>query len=510
MKFTYLFTIILNILIAFFFSKTFLLTNNTLKNNQHWEAEKENLEMGVMGSWNFFNKTQPLNHGYINLGSWHGFQEITTKQELEFDYIEFDAFFSKNSYLMNHFLINEGRRFSIKISEEKQESSCLVIDQSGKFLDKKVLNNVQVSNEEWSHVEISLQGTRADIKINGEEFDCFVPLTSKSKLGFKGGYNDTLIDNIIVKNDNKDVFREGFSNDKNLVFYFLSVFWLLSLIELFLFKVLKNRKKFLFFITTVSISALFSLIIFYIYLLFFFVGNYPNITSIINKIRFQEKEWVDNEFQIISQDIMASYEDDNSEKIMFIGSSQTWGAGASKKKNSFPFVFEKLLNDLLLENQQSISLGKQVMAVGPNSKIRVINAASSGVTSIELLQEYKTKWIELSPKVAIINLSSNDFTNEVSEKLFRENISSFIEINREKNIETIFLLEANSSEVKIDNNFHSVLKDICIKEEITFIDVNDYLKKKDNSGLIWWDFIHPTDYGHRLIAHYIFDTLVKR
>ena len=74
-------------------------------------------------------------------------------------------------------------------------------------------------------------------------------------------------------------------------------------------------------------------------------------------------------------------------KILFIGSSQTWGAGASTTENTFVHRFENLVN-----------------AHDTTESVTCINTGISGLTSTELFKFYQEKWISAAPKVVIINL----------------------------------------------------------------------------------------------------------
>lgn len=513
MKKIFLLITLLNFFIAILTTKVFLLTNNTLNKNNKWDSGKLKLEMGVMGAWNFFNQTQPLNKNYLNLGTWHGFQEIVTKKDFKYNKIEFDTLIDNNAYLVNHFIISDDQKFSIKLSSELQKSYCLTIKESGKFLNKKLLNNLIITPNQWAHVSIIINENEALITINNQTFNCPKPQSNKSKIGFKNGYNDTLIDNIILKNNDKIVFQESFSNNRNILSIITILFLLITLIQsiifLILIKLFKNKKNILFILIALNTSLLFSILISYMYLLFFFTGNYPNLESFFSKLKTQEQEWIDNEVQIISQQIMENFKNDDQQKIMFLGSSQTWGAGASNKTKSFPIVFENLLNKSLETSSQSSNLSHQILGVSTDQKIKTINAGISGTTSSELLNEYQNEWIKLKPNLVFVNLSSNDFTYDIPREIFKRNIEKLIELNRENNIQTVLLIEASSNELKIENYFHTILKEMAQRESILIIDINDYLKEKNNTGLIWWDFIHPTDYGHQLIAEYILEILIE-
>ncbi len=495
--------IILNICISIFISKLYLLTNNTLVVNNNWDSEKINLQMGVMGASNFVNKTQPLNRDRLDLSSWSGFQEISTKKILEYNQIEFDALVDDNAYIINHFAMNDNQRFSIKISGTSSDSYCLVIDRDGKFIDKQLIDGLNIKSNEWFHTKINLRENEAFITINDQENVCLIPNSKYSKVGFKGGLNQSLVDNIVIKNNSETVFNEDFSNNKNFILILIVIFIFLSLVH----SKISNKSRYILFVT-IDISLLLSILTFYIYLLCFFIGNYPNINSYLSSLKSKETEWIDKEIEIISTQIMTATRDNNIEKIMIIGSSQTWGAGASSIEKTFPAILENELNIKIDELSKDATSSGQTFGLSINQDISVVNAGISGTVSFELLDEYQKNWIKLKPKILIINLSSNDFNYGVSQSDFKKNIEEFISLNKLNNIKTILVIEASSSEYRIYNPLHNSLKEISADNNIPIIEMNEYLKDKNDSGLLWWDFIHPTNYGHQLIAKHISDFIL--
>ena len=156
------------------------------------------------------------------------------------------------------------------------------------------------------------------------------------------------------------------------------------------------------------------------------------------------------------KDIIASKKTDGHYKILFIGNSQTWGAGASMDKYTFVNRFENLLN-----------------TSSTSDTFTCINTGISGLTSSELFKFYEEQWINLEPTVVIINLSNNDN----SAKILQENIENFIELNENKNIKTFLVLESNDEDRnKLEIN-HEVLRKIAQEHNIIMFDMHNELFK---------------------------------
>lgn len=128
----------------------------------------------------------------------------------------------------------------------------------------------------------------------------------------------------------------------------------------------------------------------------------------------------------VSNELFPAETDKSTYRILFIGTSQTWGAGAKTKEETFVKLLEKRLNNQI---------------VGPD-KFVCINTGASGSNSTQLLKYYRNHWLKLSPKITIINLSSNDIDPDI----FYANLQQFVSLNKQNNIKTAFMLEANSFE----------------------------------------------------------------
>jgi phospholipase/lecithinase/hemolysin len=41
---------------------------------------------------------------------------------------------------------------------------------------------------------------------------------------------------------------------------------------------------------------------------------------------------------------------------------------------------------------------------------------------------------------------------------------------------------------------------VGVEHRIPVVDLHAELKRATERGFLWWDFVHPTSFGHRLIA----------
>jgi hypothetical protein len=126
-----------------------------------------------------------------------------------------------------------------------------------------------------------------------------------------------------------------------------------------------------------------------------------------------------------------------------------------------------------------------------------INAAISGLNSTDLLELYAQEWIILEPKLTVVILSNN----ERDADRFRTNMERLAEMNRVRGIQTLFVLEPNSPERKSDLvRMHAVLREVGEAHQVPVVDMHGHLRTHGDDGFLWWDHVHLTSFGHRLMT----------
>lgn len=486
------------------------LFNNTLKNNGQWQVGKLSLQKGVMGAENFFTETQALNGLRLNLGAWHGFQEVMTEKNFEFDRVKFEVKFSENSYLFFYYQADEGQRLALRFEPISNQVSCLKIEKSGKFLDPVTTHDLVLPLDRWLKVAVTNREHQIVSTIDGKEISCPATIafpTINSQIGFKNGLQSVLIDNVSLSKNEEIVFSENFSLQARFGQSFWLIFIPMASAEILLLKLIKGKKtnsnKTGFFLILINLTLLVSAIIAYFYLFFYFTGNYPNLASIFNRWQQQDDiDWSRVDVIILSRQLNKQYLSDANEKIMFIGSSQTWGAGASDVENTFVNRVQ-----VALTQQPLTTNSTQVLGLTTDRPV-VVNTGISGTVSEILLEKYKNDWSKLNPELVVINLSNNDFEYGIDGALFRQNLQAFVDLNNSLKIRTVLLLEATAKEYHLDNPFHQIVKEVAEKNNLQLINTHQMMQEKNDTGQLWWDFIHPTDYGHQLLGEYIAEQLL--
>tara|TARA_R110002072_G_scaffold64203_2_gene159364 strand:+ start:205737 stop:207062 length:1326 start_codon:yes stop_codon:yes gene_type:complete len=160
---------------------------------------------------------------------------------------------------------------------------------------------------------------------------------------------------------------------------------------------------------------------------------------------------------------------DSPDLILFIGSSQTYGEGASTKG--------KRWSSLYCER------------IGSKKCLNI--AIRSGTTKTFL--NLKEEIIESRPAEIFYVLNHNDS----NPSLHRRNIKLFAQEMKKQGIKLTFIIEPSLYNLNKDDVFIINTLNVAKELEVKVLDPRLYLKK---DSWIWWDVIHLTDLGHQLFS----------
>jgi lysophospholipase L1-like esterase len=171
-------------------------------------------------------------------------------------------------------------------------------------------------------------------------------------------------------------------------------------------------------------------------------------------------------------------------RILTLGTSQTWGAGAVSENETWPRVLEGLLN-------------------GAQRKFEVVNAGVSGLVSAQVLDVLRKDLASFEISAAIVNLSNND----VDTAQFRRNLDALVTELQARGAQAVLTLEPNSPEkLATDSRHgplahkHEIVRAVARAHNVPVIDLHEHLAKRSDAGFVWWDFVHLTSFGQRLLA----------
>lgn len=455
--------------------------HNTLHNKDKWKSGKVTLEKAVMGSAAFMISYRPLAGNRLDLSTWFSYQQIIYKKPFQTSRLSFELELKPGGELFLFLSEKEGLVRGLRFFKPEVDSPVTIAREfslvQGQYSEK---------DREWS---IEEEASVSKVSIGPD----FVKQPKKSSipwpspienLKFWGNSEPVLLDAIRFKDELSNTWIEENFNPA-MTFWPWLVFGLLGLILLNFAAIrLKSFQKW-------AIRLGFLMCLLSVGWFFFFKRSMQYKYQPFWTLNFQDYENRIEGSGSVRKRVKAKYsgkqKKKNQKRILMIGSSQTWGAGASKEENTFVRLFEKQLN----ADQDSL-------------EYVCINTGISAMTSDSLWLFYQEDWLDLEPDEVVINLGNNDQDSS----LFRQSMRSILEINAQNEIPTLLILEPNDflSDNLIIN--HGVSAKLAREYGFSLFDLQAHMDKSENP-LMFWDYVHFTDYGHQWAAKGLFESYMQ-
>ena len=500
-----------------------------------------------MGAEHFMKTRNALFRNRLHLGEWHGFNELSLKELVEPATIEYRFRLSRGAYLYFIFNRSESRHYGIRLSRNvKFPSMFYQADRSNKFVSRTVLDLIPSSlNDGWHNLVLSFGSGQVTASLDRASLTSMpVKIEGPQIIGLQGGFLPADVDSVrITGKDGRTIIDDSFSNRRHYwtilaavaVISFLVIgFTTIPLLrrdspnefKLGVFRCLMGLG-----VAIMVLSLLFGFDYFfwssrYLYddylpgdahpyaitvriealrkKLFLYpkgVGAFPSDKEVREAIT----RW-DGDKPIIFDDIVRYTREhpivpdflddgqvrglppksDRTIRVAFLGTSQTWGSGAERIAETFV----------------ARSHGLLAQALGDIS-VETYTFSISGSTSPELLGKYAESWRFSQPDLLVINLSNNDRRPDT----LTANLRTLAHQTRAAGGRVVFLLEPNAAEVEHRGlqEKHSAIQRLGQELRIPVWNLDKYMSSDPvyDSGMMWWDKVHLTSYGHGVVAEWL-------
>jgi len=478
-------------------TEVYLYSGNTLYENGRWKASKNDLELGVMGAATCMVTRTALAGNHLNLGAWNGFQELLAHQPLPLIELSGSVWMPPNGYVYLEFNRDDEGFLAFRLSRNPEFPNALLsVARDGGFRSRRVFPPLRIL-EGWNRFRITFDQHRASLFLNETwVVDADEPMAPLQRVGFRGGLASVYIDDVdLVSSAAPRRIHESFRNSHRYPWIFCSVFIVLAALVGIraLLGYDPTDSALLVGLAVLAGSGTMLALDFY-----WLSPRYPLFPKRL--VAAAERAGYQNRIETqarASERLRGKTCNRDRTCILFLGSSQTWGAGAEKAEDTFVARVESHLNQ---------GAGK--------AAYESINAAVPGFTSDDVLKAYLDGGLDMKPQITVINLGNND---RIAEDL-RRNLGQILATNRERGIRSICVLEANTIEESSDRHQatikpatlhanHQVIKSTCGEMGVPVVDLDGYLADRHDTGILFWDFVHFTSYGHRLAAVTIADAI---
>ena len=522
-------------------------SRNILLTNGQWISSKLLMQMYVMGSKQFMTTRNALFRDQLHLGEWHGFNEVSLKERVEPAAIEYRFRLSRGAYLYFIFNRSESGHHGIRLSRnEKFPSMFYQADRVNKFVSRTLLDLAPSRlSGGWHNLVLSFGSGQVTASLDGAALASMpVKIEVPKIIGLRGGFLTADVDSVrITGKDGRTILDDSFSNRRHYGTVLLAVAVVsLLVIGLATIPLLRrhspNELKLGVFGCLMGLGvAIMVLSLLFGFDYFFWSSRYPYkdylpggahafaVTVQFEALRKElflypkgvsafpsDKEvresltrW-DGDQPIIFTDIVRYTREypivpeflgdgqvralppksDRTIRVAFLGTSQTWGSGAERIAETFVARCHRLL----------------AQALGDIS-VETYNFSFSGPNSTELLSKYAESWRFSEPDLLVINLSNNDRGPDT----LTANLRTLAHLARAAGGRVVFLLEPNAAEVEHRGlrEKHSAIQRLGEELHVPVWNLDGYLSSDPvyDSGMMWWDKVHLTSYGHGVVTEWL-------
>ncbi|MES2304426.1 MAG: GDSL-type esterase/lipase family protein [Gemmatimonadota bacterium] len=465
---------------------------NALRLHPHWVATKPNLARAVMGATYFLEEPQTLDRGRLHLGAWFGFQEVRYDAPLPLRRLEATVGVEADGYLIVLHDITPDGFSGVRLSARRDLPSIRFrAGPGGEFLSSAPVP-LALAPGSAHHVTLEFADSALSIAVDGRLVASEPHHSSLQQIGFRSGQRDAWVDDVAFTTTDNRVVREDFTNRQRvnrntMVLFALATIGLgvLTALVLTLHRTPARTVGLWLVLLNLTLMVLAAAAYGYQY---FVPKRYPFETG---SLKQDESSQISEAQHRTIRELLQRYpagSHGGEQRLLLLGSSQTWGAGASRLEDVWGTRLEALLARQL-----------------PAAHIVCINAGVSGLTSRQvygLLDEL----LPLAPQAAIITLSSND----VDTASFRAHLDSILTRLKRAGVAPVVVLEPNSPEQMASDSRlgdihikHSILRDVARQANVPVVDMQEFLAASQQRGLLWWDFVHLTSFGQTLVAQHL-------
>jgi len=431
-----------------------------------------------------------------NMHIWHGFQEMVLLRPCDPSILCFRAKLSPGAALV--VFLDRTRpiprpddppQLAVRLSSNPQTPSAwLMVDGEGRFSEKQIFSlKSELTERCW--IPFSLCFTGDGITLYQEDTpvsNISRPLSGPRHFAFRGsfsGYFCAVDDINIWDREGNHLLSESF--DRRDLFIFS---WPLCFLIFFLPGV-----GVLYFICRCAawqIPIIAGLILVQVTLLstgmaFWYMstrqrGSYPLANPLISRDREFARRLIENKSRVVND---RCKQKGVKRRIIFLGSSQTFGEGASEPEYAWVSRAHRQL---------------QVQLSCPD--LQVINLGIQGAVSSQLGDLYQQVAPVCVPELLCVSLVLNDNhrqTGDLEQSLERmirtaESVGARVVLCSEALFPVMYCSERLQTYIEI-------IRTTAERHGLPYLNLGTAIGN-DDDGLRWWDVVHPTDYGHRLIA----------
>jgi lysophospholipase L1-like esterase len=473
--------------------------SNTLQHGGRWTNGKIELALGVNGAVSVLVTRNALRFDRLHPGEWHGFHEILYRDPLQPRELAASFALRGGTYLTFLTRRDESGFEGVRISRHPRfPSACLRGDREGRFLANAPLEHASL--DAGTHrILLRAEGKALRVRLDGIPIGRCAGFTTgpieglgTSRFGVRGAYDDrSWVDDIVVRGRDGERVEEDFTNREGLAETAIACSALVALLVSGAgfgagrMRTADAPRPLVAALVAAGVALVVALLAWSADT--FYLSKLHPTSLDLSDFR----NTIEDETQVVDRLRLAATtpKGPDTARVLVLGSSQTWGAGVWRRDDTW-----------------TARLGRALDITAPaGTRVELFTLAISGYVASQLAPLLEREGPAWEPDAVLVNLSNNDRDyDDLAEALGR--IAAWCAANR---VGLVFVPEPNTIENVEDEwklrERHEVMRGVAREHGVAVVEVHDWLAGRADTGFLWWDRVHLTDYGQALLAERLFE-----
>ncbi|HEY8278122.1 MAG TPA: SGNH/GDSL hydrolase family protein [Bdellovibrionota bacterium] len=446
--------------------------HNVLSAYPELYSTKMNLAYGVNGAVSFWVSRPALAENALNLAAWHGHQELNYRYVLDgFPRLSMKVAAGGASVLtLLAYPLDGGPATALRLSSDPLHPTAWLKMTGKRFFVEKKPFEFSLPQGSWVEVVLRQNGSMLEAVLDGKTVSS-IPLPTGVAWLFSFTGNSAegrlLVDDLSIEARNKS-YSQDFSGP--FPRFLAAAFFLFALAFLFLAKEMAGVGV-VFLLTFILGGGLHLLVrvdrgLAAAYPAMVNTGGFPS--HIENKERVMDR--------------LRSIPVNGKKKVLWLGGSQAWGAGASSgSRTAFSLVKEALPKELA-DRFELINGASSAARIGDQLIPLELVAAKHGLAAVVLA-------------TGVNDMETDDFSGRL--KMVAETV-------KKKGARLLLIPEPVERQAAAAMQpLQQGMIRFAQAEGIPYVDLQAEFDQAADSGFLWWDFVHLSDAGAEIAARAI-------
>ena len=532
-------------------------SRNTLAENGDWVSAKTLMQIGLVGAHHFVHTRNALAGNRLDLGAWHGYNEVYFAEPLTLGSVELSFRLAEGAHLSIVVSRDESSFVGARLSRHPEFPSMLFRgERSGAFTETSTIDGVDLGGD-WHRARVDASENGWTVSLDGAALASLdAAAIPEGFVGLRNGSYPAEVDDVVITDATGAVRLDESFRNTNGYWATLAIALVAAWGLFYLIARLASRPDDsdatppLFWVVLASLMLTFAA---GLYLAFdvkvwsrsyFYRKHVPTASQGPATATLVRLESWRQTLVGVDSEVMVEPSPDRLTRSLSRWDFEhdfAWPgpheyqrhAAYSSREPGVPRYFSPNRLEALGPTDEAVRItfagSSQVVGAGAELaadslvarlhrllveasedhlaemglRLEILNVAvQSSEVPLQLLT-FERRWIGLEPDLLLINLSYNDRDPE----LFESGLRRFAEIGEERGHRTVFVVEAMAADH--DNPLvrekQATMRRLGRELDVPVIDLEAHMSSPDvrDSGFLWWDPVHMSSYAQHVAAEWL-------